>query len=149
MSTPPADSRSRPSADQRGRYLLKPEWIRQDTVRNAGLIVVGIYMVQSLLGSTFLDVAARLSIVAWAVAIPLLAALAMVNLALQSHRYASFPTYVVVISTIAQGAAVVGVVAAFWHIWIPAGVVVMLSAVLALAFYAAYSRRLDDDNRES
>jgi hypothetical protein len=144
-----SSSPSRPSADERGRYLIKPQSIRSDTVRNGGLIVVGIYMVQSLLAITPVDVAARISTVAWAVAIPLLAALVMLNVTHESYRYASFPPYLIVIRTLAQVAAIVGVVAGFWHIWFPAGIVVMFSAAVAFAFVWAYSRRLDQDNRES
>ena len=137
----------RPSADRRGRYLVRPEWIRAETVVNAGLIVVGIYIVQSLLASSFADTAARISIVAWAVGIPLLAALGMLNVTQESYRYASYPPYLLIARAIAQGSAAVGVVSAFWRIWMPAGIVLIVSAVAALALYVTYSRRLEKDNR--
>jgi hypothetical protein len=73
----------------------------------------------------------------------------MLNVTRESDRYASFPPYAVVIRTLAPVAAIVGVAADFWHIWFPAGIVVMFSAVVAFAFVWAYSRRLDKDNRES
>ena len=135
------------SADRRGRHLLRPEWIRAETVVNAGLIVVGIYIVQSLLASSFADTAARISIVAWAVAIPLLAALGMLNVAQESYRYASYPAYLLTARAIAQGGAAVGVVGAFWRIWMPAGIVLIVSGVAALGLYVTYARRLDKDNR--
>ena len=138
---------NRPSADRRGRHLLRPEWIRTEAVVNAGLIVVGIYIVQSLLASSFVDIAARMSIVAWAVAIPLLAALAMLNVAQEAYRYASYPPYLLIARAIAQGSAAVGVVSAFWHIWMPAGIVLIVSAGAALGLYATYRRRLEKDNR--
>ena len=138
-----------PSADRRRRYLVKPEWIRTEAVVNAGLIVIGIYMVQSLLASSFVDTAARLSIVAWAVAIPLLAALGMLNVAQESYRYASYPPYLLAARAIAQGSAVVGVVSAFWRIWMPAGIVLIVSSVAAVGLYVTYARRLDKDNRGS
>ena len=136
-----------PSADRRRRYLVKPEWIRTEAVVNAGLIVIGIYMVQSLLASSFVDTVARLSIVAWAVAIPLLAALGMLNVAQEAYRYASYPPYLLIARAIAQGSAAVGVVSAFWHIWMPAGIVLIVSAGAALGLYATYRRRLEKDNR--
>jgi len=137
----------RPSADRRGRLLLRPEWIRTETVINAGLIIAGIYIVQSLLASSFEDTAARISIVAWAVAIPLLAALGMLNVAQESYRYASYPLYLLIARGIAQASAAVGVASAFWHLWMPAGVVLIVSGVAAVALYAAYARRLENDNR--
>jgi len=109
--------------------------------------VVGIYIVQSLLASSFVDIAARMSIVAWAVAIPLLAALAMLNVAQESYRYASYPPYLLIARAIAQGSAAVGVVSAFWRIWMPAGVVLIVSGVAAIGLYATYARRLEKDNR--
>ena len=148
---PPAEHPSqghRPAADRRGRYLLRPEWIRAETVVNAGLIIVGIYIVQSLLASNFADTAARISVVAWAVAIPLLAALGMLNVAQESYRYASYPRYLLIARAIAQGGAAVGVVSAFWHIWMPAGIVLIVSGVAALGLFVTYWRRLEEDNRD-
>jgi len=118
-----------------------------ETVVNAGLIIAGIYIVQSLLASSFEDTAARISIVAWAVAIPLLAALGMLNVAQESYRYASYPLYLLIARGIAQGGAAVGIVSAFWHVWMPAGVVLIVSGVAAVGLYAAYARRLENDNR--
>src|SRR5215471_2738712 len=36
-----AHAHGHPSADQLGRHLVKPEWIRTEAVVNAGLIIVG------------------------------------------------------------------------------------------------------------
>ncbi|HEX2646750.1 MAG TPA: hypothetical protein VHO95_05955 [Candidatus Dormibacteraeota bacterium] len=137
----------RPQADKRGRYLVRPEWIRTEAVINAGMIVVGIYVVQTLLGTNYADVAARISIVAWAIAIPLLAALGLLNVAQETYRYASYPLYLLVARGLAQGGAAVGIVSAFWHIWMPAGIVLVASAVVALGLYAGYARQLEKDNR--
>src|SRR6516162_10296282 len=137
----------RPSTYRRGRHLLKPEWIRAEAVVNAGLIIAGIYIVQSLLASSFVDTAARISIVAWAVAIPLLAALGLLNVSQESYRYASYPLYLLIARGIAQGSAAVGIASAFWHLWMLAGVVLIVSGVAAVALYAAYARRLENDNR--
>jgi hypothetical protein len=54
-------------------------WIRQLNLIYVGLIVVGVYMVQPFLTAASLDVSARISVVAFSVAIPLLAALVLVN----------------------------------------------------------------------
>lgn len=159
-STDPKDSRTEssgasahaqghPSPDRLGRYLLKPEWIRAEAVINAGLIIVGVYIVQSLLAANFADIAARISVVAWAVAIPLLAALGMLNVAQERYRYASYPIYLLTARAIAQASAATGLVSAFWHIWMPAGIVVVVSAIAALGLYALYSHRLEKDNPKS
>jgi hypothetical protein len=137
---------NQPSKDQRGRYRLPPEWVRAEAVINAGLIVIGIYLVQSFLALSVADVAARISILAWALAIPLLAILAMLNVAQESYRYAPIPMYFLVARAFAQGSAVVGVVAAFWHIWLPAAIVLIVSGLFALGLYATYSRRIMRDN---
>ena len=137
---------NRPSADKRGRYLVRPEWIRAEAVVNAGLIVVGIYIVQSLLASSFADTAARIAIVGWAVAIPPLAAVGMLNVAQESHRYASYPPYLLIARGVAQGSAAAGVVSAFWRVWMPAGIVLIVSGVAALGLYVTYLRRLEKED---
>jgi hypothetical protein len=70
MVTVTADKRD--SAQEEG-------WIGQLNLIYVGLIVVGVYMVQPFLTAASLDVSARISVVAFSVAIPLLAALVLVN----------------------------------------------------------------------
>jgi hypothetical protein len=71
----------------------------------------------------------------------------MLTVAQESYRYASYPVYLLAARAIAQGSAAVGVVTAFWHIWMPAGIVLIVSGSVALGLYATYSRRLARDNR--
>lgn len=125
---------------------MQREWIRAEQVINAGLIVVGVYVVQALLATGAADLPARVSIVSWAAAIPLLAGLAMLNLVRESYRYASFPLYWKIASGIAEGSALVGFVAAFWHIWFPAAIVSAASGAGGIALYQVYVRRLERDN---
>jgi len=141
-----AHRRGRPALDERGRYVVKPEWVRADATVNAGLIVVGVYLVQALLGTGVADLAARISIIGWAVAIPLLAALAMLNLVREWFRYTSYPLYWSVAWGVAHVAALVGLVAAFWHIWLPAAIVLTVSGVAGIALYQVSVRRLERDN---
>src|ERR1700686_398388 len=82
---------ARPSADERGRYVVLPELVRMDTLINVGLIVLGVYILQAFISNTVTDVAARVSIAAWAVAIPLLAFLILLSQLLGTYRYASNP----------------------------------------------------------
>jgi hypothetical protein len=55
------------------------ECIRQNNLAYVGLMVIGVYMVRPFLTATSLDVSAKICVVAFAVAIPLLAALLMVT----------------------------------------------------------------------
>ena len=55
------------------------EWIRQNNVIYGGLIAVGLVLVQPFLTATTLDRSAEICVVAFSAAIPLLAALVLVN----------------------------------------------------------------------
>jgi hypothetical protein len=58
---------------------LEQEWVRQNNLSYGGLIAIGVFMVQPFLTAASLDVTARICILAFAVAIPLLAALMLLN----------------------------------------------------------------------
>jgi hypothetical protein len=58
---------------------LEQEWLRQNNIIYGALIAVGVFMAQPFLTATSLDLTARICIVAFAVAIPLLAALMLIN----------------------------------------------------------------------
>jgi hypothetical protein len=55
------------------------EWLRQLSLIYSGLIVIGVYMVQPFLTAASLDLSAKICVVTFSVAIPLLAALVIVN----------------------------------------------------------------------
>lgn len=137
----------RPTADERGRYVVMPEFVRTETLMNVGLIVLGVYILQAFMSSSVTDVAARVSVAAWAVAIPLLAFLVLLNQLQESYRYASQPVYLFLARALALGAAVIGFGAAVWHLWMPASIVLIASGLGGLFIYQAYRRRLERDNR--
>jgi hypothetical protein len=141
------EGRARPTADERGRYVVMPEVLRADTLINVGLIVLGVYILQAFMSSGVTDVAARVSVGAWAVAIPLLAFLVLLNQLQESYRYASNPLYLVLARGLAVGAAVIGFGAAVWHVWMAASIVLIASGLGGLLLYQAYYRRLERDNR--
>jgi hypothetical protein len=58
---------------------MKEEEFRQIGVMYGGLIAIAVVMVQGFLEASSLDASARVSTIAFAVAIPLLAALVLVN----------------------------------------------------------------------
>jgi hypothetical protein len=115
---------------------LGEEWLRQDNLIYGALMAIGVVIVQALLPYP-LDTSAMTSVLAWAVAIPLLAALIMVNRHEQFRRRRTGSRMVVGARTIAQGAAFLGLVAGFWHLdWI-AGAVFLGSALVALGVHSA------------
>jgi hypothetical protein len=109
------------------------EVVRQQGLIYGGLILIGLYMVQPFLTAPSLDVSAKVSILAFSVAIPLLAALVVVNRQ-EAFRGRLTPSVTVSVArAVAQGAAFVGIVAGFWHITWVAGV-----AFLATGFVAVW-----------
>jgi hypothetical protein len=55
------------------------EWLRQLSLIYGGLIIVGMHMVQPFLAAAALDLSAKICVIAFAVAVPILAALVIVN----------------------------------------------------------------------
>ena len=141
------EAQAPPTADKRGRYVVRPQWLRAVTLIHVGLIVLGVYILQAFISTNAADLAARVSIVAWAVAIPLLAFLALVNQTQEGFRYAAHPAYLGLASALAQGSAVFGFAAAVWHLWMPASLVLIASGLAGFALYRVYYRRLVRDNK--
>jgi hypothetical protein len=92
------------------------EWLRQNSLIYGALIGIGVVMVQPFLTAATLDLAAKICVVAFSVAIPLLAALVLVN---QQEVFRGRTTKSFLVATaraVAQTCAFIGVVAGFWHI---------------------------------
>jgi hypothetical protein len=115
---------------------LGEEWLRQENLIYGGLMAIGIVMVQALLPYP-LDTSAMTCVIAFAVAIPLLAALIMVNRQEQFRRRRTSSRTVTGARAIAQGAAFIGLVAGFWHLHWIAGAVVLGSSLVALGVHSA------------
>jgi hypothetical protein len=110
----------------------KEEGLRQLGVIYGGLILIGVYMVQPLL-----DASSSISVVAFAVAIPLLAALILLNRQETFRSRRATAVTVVIAGSIAQGAAFVGIVAGFWHITWVAGVTLLVVGFAGMLVHAA------------
>lgn len=119
------------------------EWLRQSSLVYGGLIGIGVYMVQPFLTAASLDLSARISMVAFSVAIPLLAALVLVNRQEAFRRRATKSVSVAIARVVALNGAFVGVVAGFWHIWWIAGVVMFASGIVGVAIHSAGFVRLE------
>jgi hypothetical protein len=122
---------------------LQQEWLRQDNLAYGGLIAIGIVLVQPFVAGASLDPSGMVCAVAFAIAIPLLAALVLVNRQETLRRRRTSSRIVAVARATAQAAAFVGVVAGFWHVHWVAGVGVLVSALVAVGVQSAGVTRLE------
>ena len=131
------------------KYEVKPEWTQQALVVYGGLIAIGVVIIQGLLGMPSLDLPSLISVVSFAVAIPLLATLVLINHSQASYKYASYPFYLSLAVILGEGCAFLGILAAIWHLSWVAGILLSISGLAGLLIYAIYSRQLQSDNPES
>jgi len=127
------------------RPTREQEWLRQLSLIYSGLILIGVYMVQPFLTAASLDLSARICVVAFSVAIPLLAALVLVNQQEAFRRRATTSVLAIIARVVAQNCAFVGVVAGFWHIYWIAGVGMLASGLVAVVVHSAGYTRLERD----
>jgi len=115
------------------------EVLRQQNLMHGGLIAVGVVMVQPFLTVPpgMLDLTAKICVIAFAVAIPILAALVMLNSQERYRRRPAPSRFVQVSRAAALGIGFTGVVAGFWHITPIAGAAALVAAILALAVQTA------------
>ena len=142
-----AEERARAEAERLKQDVLtgsmKQEVVRQQGLIYGGLILIGLYMVQPFLTAPSLHVSAKVSILAFSVAIPLLAALVVVNRQ-EAFRGRLTPSVTVTVArVVAQGAAFVGIVAGFWHITWVAGVTFLAAGFVAVGIHSAGYMRLE------
>jgi hypothetical protein len=122
---------------------LVREWLRQNNLAYGALIIIGVYMVQPFLTAASLDLSARICVVAFSVAIPLLAGLLLLN---RQEVFRGRATGLAVVEwarVVAQLSSFVGVVAGFWHIYWTAGVGMLAAGLLAVAVHSAGYARLE------
>jgi hypothetical protein len=119
------------------------EAVKQLGVIYGGLIGIALIMVQPFITAPTLDVSARISVIAFSVAIPLLAALVMVNRQEIFRRRRTPSVSVTIAQVFAHGAAFVGIVAGFWHIYWIAGVVFLAAGFVATLVHSAGYVRLE------
>ncbi|HSK47628.1 MAG TPA: hypothetical protein VLA05_06465 [Coriobacteriia bacterium] len=112
------------------------EWLGEKGLTYGGLIGVGVIMVQPFLVAESLDLSAMICVVAFALAIPLLAALILLNREESFRRHFAHTGLVSFGQGIAQLSAFVGIVAGFWHIHWIAGAVMLVSAFLGMGVHS-------------
>jgi amino acid transporter len=123
------------------------EWIRQSNLIYGGLAAAGLVMVQPFLTETSLDPSALVCVIAFAVSIPLLAALLVLNRQEEFRHRASKSQFVGVAKAVAQGSAFVGITAAFWHISMVAGIVFLAVGFVAVGVHSSGYVRLEYDSK--
>ncbi len=122
---------------------MSEESVRQQGLIYGGLIGIAVVMVQPFLAARSLDTSAKASVIAFSVAIPLLAALVMVNRQEMFRRRRTPSVSVTIAQVVGQGAAFVGIVAGFWHLdWI-AGVVFLAAGLVGALVHSAGYMRLE------
>jgi hypothetical protein len=129
---------------------LQREWLRQDKVMFGGLIAGCVALAQPFLTAGPLDLTGSVAVVSFAVAIPLLAALFMVN-EQENFRHRRAEVWLIPFAKAAgQAFAVLGIAAAFWHVLWIAGVAIIVSALVGLTVHTVGFTRvegLDDVGR--
>jgi hypothetical protein len=131
--------------EDKGSSAQEQEWLRQLSLIYSGLILIGVYMVQPFLTAASLDLSAKICVVAFSVAIPLLAALVVVNRQEIFRRRVTKSVIVEIARVVAQNCAFIGVVAGFWHILWIAGVGMLATGLVAVAVHSAGYTRLERD----
>jgi hypothetical protein len=125
------------------------EVVRQLGLIYGGLIGIGVVMVQAFLAAPSLDRSAKVSVIAFSVAIPLLAALVMVNRQETFRRRLTPSRSVTITRVVGQAAAFLGIVAGFWHLdWI-AGVTFLAAGLVGALVHSAGYVRLERDQNPS
>jgi hypothetical protein len=141
MTEPSPDEFATTAKQRRG-------WVEQGNLTYLGLIGIGLILVQPFLTAP-LDLTALICVVAFAVAIPLNAILLMLTYIDELADHLISSRMVSVATSVARVSAVVGVVAAFWHMTWIAGVAVILSGVFGLLVYTAAYTKLPFARRRS
>ncbi|MBD0292667.1 MAG: hypothetical protein ICV70_03710 [Jiangellaceae bacterium] len=131
--------------EDRADAAQEHEWLGQISLIYSGLIGIGVVMIQPFLTAASLDLSAKICVVAFSVAIPLLAALVIVNRQEAFRRRATTSVLATIARVVAQNLAFVGVVAGFWHILWIAGVGMLASGILAVGVHSAGFTRLERD----
>jgi type III secretory pathway component EscS len=128
------------------KFELREEYTRESNLILAGLIGISVVIVQALIGIHASDLPATIALLAFAIALPMLGMLVILNALYAKYRYASFPLYLTIAYFLGEGGAALGVVAAFWHLSWVAGALIVVSIFLAVGVYFAYTRQLQKDN---
>lgn len=124
-------------------------WLRQSSLILGGLIGVGIVFVQPYLTAPELSVASQVCVIAFAVSIPLLAALILVNAHEKEYERLCDSRAVAIARPVALLSGVVGLAAGFWEVSEHAALTLIVSGIMAGGVHSAGYVRLDVGRRTS
>lgn len=114
------------------------KWAKQNSLMYGGLIAIGVVILQGFLTADPLSVSGKISVVAFAISLPLLAVLIMLDELQSGDKAVSRSITDETAKALALLSSLVGVVAAFWHIDWFAGVAVIAAGIVALGVYGAH-----------
>lgn len=136
---------------QKRAAAQQEESLRQNSLMYGGLIGIGAILVQPFLtsGAASLDLSAKICVIAFSLAIPLLSALIVLNRQETYRRRATSSVLVLVAQQVAIGLGLVGVVAGFWHIMTIAGIAILVGATLGVAVHGAGYARLEKEDAQA
>jgi hypothetical protein len=137
----------RPAGAGEGVHEVPASKAKQTDLVYAALAAIAIVFIQDYVAIAELNVAATVSLFAFAIALPLLGALSILSVIQTGYRFTMFPWWMTLTVSVALGASLVGIVAAFWSASAAAGLVVLVMAVLATVLVIAYRTTLDRANR--
>lgn len=108
----------------------------------AGLAAVSLIMLQVMLSLVTYDIFAKLSLIAFSVALPMLAC-SFINLMLiRASKYSQRPRLALWFWIIAITSTLIGIDAAFWHAsWIAGGMFIVMS-LIGFLFYRSFERNV-------
>lgn len=108
-------------------------------------------MVQPFLtsGAASLDLSAKICVIAFSLAIPLLSALIVLNRQETYRGRMTRSVLVLVAQQVSLGLGFVGVVAGFWHIMTIAGIAILVGAILGVAVLSAGYVRVEEDDAQA
>jgi hypothetical protein len=135
------------AADAAADPATQGEWIRQSNLIYSGLAAAGLVMVQPFLTESFLDLSATICVVAFAVSIPLLAALLVLNRQEEFRRRPSRSLTVAAAKAIAEASAFTGIAAGFWHISTIAGITFLVAGCVAVGVHSSGYVHLEYDSK--
>lgn len=118
-------------------------WLRQNNLILGGLIGVGTVFVQPFLTAPELNLASQVCVIAFAVSIPLLAALILVNAHEKEYERLCDSRTVAIARPVALLSGVVGLAAGFWEISENAALTLIVSGIVAGGVHSAGYARLD------
>jgi hypothetical protein len=124
--------------------------IRLHSLYAGGLLAISLIILQDFLGLGKLDLAALVSVVAFAAAIPLLSGMLVANVVQSKYRYSPALSRAprVVESAFYLGILFdcLGIGAAFWHASVIAAIVFMVMVAISGLIYSVYIFSLSDES---